>query len=282
MNVNIEGSCLGQPITVTVLNQAGNPAENAEVRLVRERVTVETRRTPENGKLSYSLEEEGEYLFYITLPYYYAESKKIHVAKCFQPEINFKTELDAGQDQVITLIGQDGNAIRSFVVTMVYPDQSTVTFTTEEGAITVPTAAKGTYTAIVQGDGFEETVYFEAKKPLQLIPDVSENAKPAVQAVFGEETVQQPNYIIIWILSITVISGLIIQVTKLKPGWFRIFMASTYTTLPLVVNHYMQSIWVSFAIIAVETTILTAFYFQQWKSRKVSNWMKNLEAGSKI
>ena len=94
---------------------------------------------------------------------------------------------------------------------------------------------------------------------------ISPKAEPTVRAVFGRETVESPGYLAIWILAIAIISGLIIEVTKLKPGWFRIFIAGTYTTLPLVINYYTKNIWISFVVILLQTVILTWLFFNQWK-----------------
>ncbi len=102
-------------------------------------------------------------------------------------------------------------------------------------------------------------------KSLGIISGINPGVKPTVKAVLGFETVESPSYLLIWILAVAVISGLIIEVTKLKPGWFRVFMASTYTTLPLVVNFYTKNIWFAFSVIALQTIILTILYFTQWK-----------------
>lgn len=273
--VNVEGSCIQQLITVTILNERGNPVRGAEVRLVKNRKTIETIKTPETGKLTFTLEEEGEYIFYTTKSNYYSDSKKIYVKECAEPTVSFQQSIEIGQTQTITLIGGDGNAIRDFNVLLTYPDKTISLLKAKEGTITLSAEQTGSYTATVKTTSFETTVNFEATKPMQIVPDIRPGAKQVVKALLGRETVETPNYLIVWMLTIAVISGLIIQVTKLKPGWFRVFMATTYTTLPLVVNYYTQSILISFTTIAIQTTILTALWFQQWRIKKALEAAKN-------
>jgi len=95
-----------------------------------------------------------------------------------------------------------------------------------------------------------------------------------IASFFGNETVQTPAYLIIWILQIAVVSGMIIELTKLRPAWFRGFTACTYTLLPLVVQHYFGNIALSFIVIAVETIILMLLAVGTWKNKKLSDLFK--------
>jgi len=266
--VSIRGSCTGQPITVEVLNESGNPAANARVKVVRNRITQDEKITPENGKVNFMVDEPGEYLFYTTKNNYNANSNKLNISDCAKPRLTFEANLDTETQQTMQLLSGDGNAIRDFNVFLTLPDNSVRVFSTNEGSVVFPVELAGTYSAIVKTEGFEQAIEFRVITPNQVVPPINPEAEPVVSAVLGEETVQTPNYLIIWILAIAVISGLIIEVTKLKPGWFRVFMATTYTSLPIVVNYYTQNIWLSFTIIAIQTVILTAKWFQMWRKRR--------------
>ncbi len=276
LTINIEGSCLRQPITITVLNQQGNPLTGAFTRVTKNRTTVETKTTNQTGKNTFVFEEPGEYTIYTTKPGYHANTKTIQVRECKPPTAHFEQEIKTGQTQTITLTTDDGNTITDFNVLITYPNNTTALLEAKDGAIILPAEEAGTYTATVTTTDFQTTVNFEATTPMQIIPNIKPDARPVVSAVLGEETVQTPNYLIIWILAVAIISGLIIEITKVKPGWFRIFMATTYTTLPLVVNYY-TNIWIAFATIAIQTVILTALYFNQWRIKKALQAISKLE-----
>ncbi len=277
LTASIEGSCLNQPITATILNQEGNPATGSFVRVTKNGITVETRTTPETGKNSFTFETEGEYTFYTTKSGYYAGTQKIHITQCQPPTINFKQKIETGQNQTITLTAGDGNTITDFNLYLTYPNNTTALLKAQEGTIILPTEETGTYTATLQTTGYQTTISYQATNPLQIIPNINPDAKPTVETVFGEETVEQPNYLIIWILAIAIISGLIIEVTKLKPGWFRVFMAVTYTALPLAVNYYSKNTLIAFITIIIQTLILTALYFNQWRIKKALQAISKLE-----
>jgi len=280
LTVHIIGACVNQPVSVEVLNTLGNPAVNAAVRVSKDRVTVEIKTTNTGGKVEFILEETGEYTFYTTKPMYYANIQEINVINCVPPQISFEPELETGEIQTIMIIGSDGNAIRDFNVLITYPDSTTALLFAQDGVVQLPVEFLGAYTATIIAPGLERTVNFEGINPGQIVPPINPNARQTVSALFGAETVESPNFLIIWILSIAVISGLIIEVTKLKPGWFRVFMAISYTTLPLVVNFYTGNIWISFVTIAIQTTILTTLWFKIWKMRMVVDKIKALQGKS--
>jgi hypothetical protein len=206
-----------------------------------------------------------------------ANSKKLNLIECGAPTIEFEPEIETGTEQVILLKSGDGSLIQDFNVLLTYPDKTTRLLQAIQGMLVLPIDKVGKYTAILQTNGFEQTIGFEAKAPGQIVPPINPGAEPMVTAVFGAETVYAPNYLIIWILAIAVISGFIIEVTKLRPGWFRVFMAITYTTLPLVVNYYTKNVELAFAIISLQTTILTMLWFRKWKARRALESLKALE-----
>jgi hypothetical protein len=236
--------------------------------VVKDRVTVDSGTTSSEGKISFVLYEPGEYMFYSTKPGYFADSHRTELRQCGTPLLEFRPMLEIGSEQVITLKAQDGNVMRDFNVVLVFPDNTTKTLQAKDGVVILELENAGTYEATVQTAGYQSSFTFEATAPFQVVPEISDNAKPAIQAVFGEETVEKPNYLIIWILAIASISGLIIQVTKFRPVWFRFFISATYTTTPILVNHYTKSILLAFIVIVIETLILTALWFQQWKAKR--------------
>ncbi|MDP2973868.1 MAG: hypothetical protein Q8N60_02355 [Candidatus Diapherotrites archaeon] len=81
----------------------------------------------------------------------------------------------------------------------------------------------------------------------------------------------------IWLLAIVIIAGLLMAITRLKPLWFRVFMAISYTALPVSVRYYLQSMEIAFAVIAIQTTVLTALWFRQWKKEKLGQKKEQVE-----
>ncbi len=275
--VNIQGSCVWQPITVKVLNEQGNPSKDAEVMVIKDRKTVETAKTGETGKISFTFEETGDYEFYITKSNHKAYSEGIQVLECASMQVQFEQEIKTGEKQIIMLLVGDGSPVEDFNLLLVYPDSTTELLFAKDGAVKIEVEHPGKYTAIVQSTGYKTSLSFEATTPHQIVPNINPDAEPVVETVFGKETIQQPNYLIIWILAIAIISGLIIEVTKLKPGWFRVFLAITYTALPLVVNYYTKNIFIAFIVIIMQTIILTALYFNQWRIKKALHAMTEFE-----
>ena len=271
--VNVLGSCTGQAIQVEVLAET-EPAQGATVKVLKESKILQTRKTDAEGKTSFTLDEEGEYVFYATKQAFHLGSKRIMLNDCTPPRASFEENIETGQQQTIMLFSEDGNPIEDFNVILTYPDGTTATISTNNGAITFLVGEAGNYTATAQSGHQPIDISFEAKQPMQIAPDTDQSTKKVVESVFGTETAKTPSYLLIWVLAIAIISGLIITATKLKPMWFRIFMASTYTLLPLVVNYYGGIIWIAFAVIAVQTTILTALLFEQWKKRNAFKAMK--------
>jgi hypothetical protein len=47
--------------------------------------------------------------------------------------------------------------------------------------------------------------------------------------------------------------------------------------LPLVVNYYTKNVELAFAIISLQTTILTMLWFRKWKARRALESLKALE-----
>lgn len=264
--VYVSGTCINKPTTAIVLNEEENPAAEAQVTVVLQNQTVGNEKTGSSGKAAFTFSEPGEYLFYVTKTFYNANSQRINIVRCALPVIKFNPKIKVGQDEVISLKADDGTPILDFNVLLIYPDYSTRLLQAVQGFVVVRIEEEGLYSATIFADGFQQTVGFEAKSAGIIIDP---GAEPFVRDFFGEETLLTPNYLIIWILAIAVISGLIIDVTKLNPSWFRAFMAITYTTLPLVVNHYTGNIWIAFTVIAMQTVILTAFYFSKWKASRV-------------
>lgn len=82
LTVKIEGKCVGQPTVVTTLNTVGNPAKNASVIVTFGGETVEEGKTDDDGIISFTFEEEGEYKFYVTKTYYRQSTKTIELAEC--------------------------------------------------------------------------------------------------------------------------------------------------------------------------------------------------------
>jgi len=170
------------------------------------------------------------------------------------PIVIFEPSIETDQTQLITLTAEDGTPIRDFNVLITFPDKTTAKFTAINGIVTIPIGIAGTYNATVQTAGHEVPFSFEAKAPLPpIIPNDPEH----------------PNYIFIWLLAIVIIAGLLMAITRLKPLWFRVFMAVSYTALPVSVRYYLQSMEIGFAVIAIQTTVLTALWFRQWKKEKL-------------
>ncbi len=84
LEIKIKGSCVNEPIEVTILNTKGNPAPNATVTVVKDRKTVAEEKTDFTGKLSFTFSEEGEYTFGAKKTGYTFNSKKITLTKCRQ------------------------------------------------------------------------------------------------------------------------------------------------------------------------------------------------------
>ncbi len=176
------------------------------------------------------------------------------------PTVNFQPSLQTGETQMITLMASDGTPIKDFNITVTWPDNTTAKITAQNGIATITADKEGTYIAKIQTTGYETNIAFEAK-PLIIPPDI----KPWV----GQETEDSPNYLIIWGLAILIIAGLLMGITRLKPMWFRIYMSTTYATIPFVINRYLGDIWIAFTAIAIQTTLLTALWFRQWKKERM-------------
>ncbi|MBN2067377.1 MAG: ABC transporter permease [Candidatus Diapherotrites archaeon] len=184
------------------------------------------------------------------------------------PQVIFERSMVIGQVQAIAVQTADGQAIEDFTVFLTYPDETSVVISAASGQMYIPIDQAGIYRAIVEASGFEQEIYFESSRQGQIIPPISPDSEPLIKKIFGVETAGAPDYLIIWLLGIAVVSGLIIMVTKVKPAWFRVFMATTYTAAPIVVNYYLKNLWLAFALMAAETLILIAVL--AWHIRKLN------------
>jgi hypothetical protein len=82
LSVKIEGNCIGQPVVVSVLNTAGNPAKDARVLVRKGNATIGEQMTPADGKVSFVFEEKGDYTFFVTKNLYTQSSKTLAVKDC--------------------------------------------------------------------------------------------------------------------------------------------------------------------------------------------------------
>jgi len=261
--LEIEGSCLNIPLRLNVTDYQGKPLEGVTIELVKDRAVMETRVTDSTGKLSYLLTDQGQYTFYATKEDYLASSKRTMVKTCKAPQVTSQESLYTGEQQLITVVAEDGNIVKDYEIKLTYPDNTTKMIKVEDDIAYVPVTETGTYTATVETGSYSQSISFQAQKPMQLIPPLDQDQKTAVKTLFGEDTAETPNYLLLWILAIAVISGLIIYLTRIKPPWFRAFMAVSYTLFPLVVNMYSNSLWLAFIAIAIQTLILMALLFNQ-------------------
>lgn len=102
--VKVEGSCVGQPVVVTVLNTVGNPARGAKVLVSLDGATVEEKVTPADGKASFTLLEAGDYTFYVTKNLYSQTTKTASIKQCAAGEETAGQETgEQGQGEAIDL-----------------------------------------------------------------------------------------------------------------------------------------------------------------------------------
>lgn len=175
------------------------------------------------------------------------------------PVVIFQPSIEPGKMQTITLTTEDGTPIMDFNILMTFPDKTTARFTAISGTVAIPIGAAGTFNGTAQTAGHETPFSFEAKT--SIIPP----------------EIYNPNYLIIWLLAIIVISGLLMAITRLKPLWFRVFMTTSYTALPFAVRYYLQNMEIALATIAVQTTVLTALWFRQWKKERMGQLKEQKE-----
>ncbi len=178
------------------------------------------------------------------------------------PVVIFQQIIEVGKTQTITLTTEDGTPIADFNVLITFPDKTTAKFTAINGIVAIPIGAAGTFNGTAQTAGHEVPFSFEAKAPLP--PPIPPETKDIT-------------YLIIWLLAIIVISGLLMAITRLKPLWFRVFMATSYTALPFAVRYYLQNMEIALATIAIQTTVLTALWFRQWKKEKLGQKKEQVE-----
>jgi len=84
--LKIEGNCIGKAIEVTVLNSVGNPAADADIRVLKDNKTMEEAESGEDGKAEFVFEEAGDYTFYVTKSHYTQASKTISLKECVEGE----------------------------------------------------------------------------------------------------------------------------------------------------------------------------------------------------
>jgi len=183
--------------------------------------------------------------------------------------VQYQQTVETGKKQNITVKTEDGSPVEEFSVILEFPNKTKITLMAINGEVTLPIGQAGIYRGLVKTAGYETNISFEAKKPMQIIPNIPDEKKPWFEAVFGILVTENPNYLIIWLMAIAIISGLIMVITKLKPAWFRAFMSFSYTLLPFAVNHYTKNTWIAFATIAIQTTILIAIWFRQLKIQRI-------------
>ncbi len=94
LTIRIEGKCVGQPTVVTTLNTVGNPARDASVIVTFDGATVAEGKTDDDGKISFTFEEEGKYKFYVTKTYYTQSTKTITLTECAGEEAGVSGEGD--------------------------------------------------------------------------------------------------------------------------------------------------------------------------------------------
>ncbi len=82
LTMKIDEACINQPIEVTILNTFGNPAANATVKVLLDRKTIAEEKTGDDGIVSFTFEETGEYTFYATKNLYSQNSKTITLSEC--------------------------------------------------------------------------------------------------------------------------------------------------------------------------------------------------------
>ncbi len=199
------------------------------------------------------------------------------------PITRFKRRIELGETQTITMATVENEPIEHFNVLLTYPDGTTVMLTTSSGAVTLPLEQPGDYLAIVQANDYQTELYFQAYAPRRILPPIPKPQKKIIKGIFGQDTAEFPDYLIIWLLGIAVISGLIVVLTRVKPPWFRIFLGVTYTALPFVVNYYFKVLLFALAIMAVETTILLVLLVRQIKGEKAAKEEKErLKKGPKL
>jgi len=193
------------------------------------------------------------------------------------PEIVLEQNPKTGEVESIRLV-LGNKPVQDFNAVVTFPDNMVETFRAEKGRVSFPVDKTGRYIVTINAEDYRKTILFDAKKPMQIVPEIPRENRPVVGAVLGWETVRMPNYLLVWIFAAEIICAFIIVLTRLKPKWFRAFMAATYTALPFVVSYYAQSMWLAFAIIGIQTTILTALLFRQWKKGKSSRRIGKNEA----
>ena len=96
LQVEVEGKCVGQETVVTVLNTVGNPARGADVKAVKDRITVEQKDSDEEGKAIFAFSETGEYYIYVTKTNYSQNTQKIEVVECEEGQTSVVEEETEG------------------------------------------------------------------------------------------------------------------------------------------------------------------------------------------
>ncbi len=266
--VNISGSCAKQPIIARVLDQ-GNPVQTAEVKIIKDTAVIQKKTTDIRGNASFVLNEKGDYSVEAAKTGFNNNRQNISIKDCTQITIDFEQSVEVGKTQTIQLITWDGNNVKNFTVLVTYPDKTTRVVSTGNGAVALPVDKAGIYTVVVKAVDFQQAFSFIGMKSGVLVPPINPDANNIVTNIFGQQTVENPDYMIIWFLAITVISGTIIVITKLRPPWFRIFLACTYTTVPFVINYYLKNMACAMTITCIETLILNYLLFVQWKRAKI-------------
>lgn len=82
LSIKIEGTCVGSPVVVSVLNPVGNPAKDATVLVRKDNKTIAEQKTPDDGKVSFTFDAAGSYTFFVTKNLYTQSSKTIEIKDC--------------------------------------------------------------------------------------------------------------------------------------------------------------------------------------------------------
>jgi hypothetical protein len=81
-DVNVSGNCVNKELIVTVLNASGNPAKDATVSVLKGRATLQEKTTKEDGIVSFTFSEVGEYTFVTKKNLYNASYNRVTLIDC--------------------------------------------------------------------------------------------------------------------------------------------------------------------------------------------------------
>jgi hypothetical protein len=271
-SISISGNCVGKPISIKVADNQSHPIQNVLVLLSSGSGPIESKYTSGSGKTSFTVRSVGTYYLDFSKTGFNKERRSLSVIDCRKGGLSpvYAPNLKTGEMQSISLLQQEGNAVDGFNVIVERPDFSKEVFSSIAGVVSLPVLKTGWYAATIEYDGYTEKISFEAKAPLQVVPNVKPEARPVVVSVLGEETAQSPNYLLVWVFAAEIISATIIVLTRLKPKWFRVFLALTYTAVPFLANYYLHNFLLALLLTAIETMVLNYLLFRQWKKLRIS------------